>query len=332
MIGLPFASHLLASQLVFPCPVQRADPRRRDLRNSAKNPQPLEAMREQKRQRHRAAGRHDIRQLPSARERFAEIADRIDAKSVALFLDYDGTLTPIVDRPEQARLSEEMRAAIRALTRHATVAVVSGRDLQDVRALVALDGLFYAGSHGFDIAGPEGREQAFEEAREFLPVLDRAEKELHARLDGIRGALLERKRFSIAIHYREVAEGLVSGLEARIDEVLSHHPRLRKTAGKRIFDLQPKIDWHKGKAVQWLLGALGLDRADVLTCYIGDDVTDENAFAALQERGIGIVVRDGSRPTKAAYALEHPDDVKAFLNELAHLLEDKANRSRATGR
>jgi trehalose 6-phosphate phosphatase len=77
-----------------------------------------------------------------------------------------------------------------------------------------------------------------------------------------------------------------------VDEVAAEHPKLRKAYGKKIFELQPQMDWHKGKALFSLLGTLKLDGADVLPFYIGDDVTDEDAFRALKGRGIGIVVRD----------------------------------------
>lgn len=118
--------------------------------------------------------------IPSAFEYVQEIAGR--SGRVAVFLDYDGTLTPIVSQPEDAWLSDSMQQTLRELARQAPVAILSGRDLDDVRRRVNLDGIVYAGSHGFDIAGPRGlRKQV---ATEFLPKLDIAEKELHEALDG----------------------------------------------------------------------------------------------------------------------------------------------------
>ena len=76
------------------------------------------------------------------------------------------------------------------------------------------------------------------------------------------------------------------------------------------------MDWHKGQAVIWLLQRLDLDRPDVLPIYLGDDLTDEDAFRALRERGVGIVVRDEPRPTAARYALENPAEVGSFLRQL----------------
>ena len=150
--------------------------------------------------------------LPLALEHVEEIADSRD-RSLAIFLDYDGTLTPIVSRPDQAVLADSTRAILRRLTAKVPVAVLSGRELGDVRMRVGIDGVFYAGSHGFDIAGPRGLQR--QEAQEFLPALDAAEKELREKLTGIAGALVERKRFSIAAHYRNVSESDFSKMERR---------------------------------------------------------------------------------------------------------------------
>src|SRR5437667_63887 len=135
--------------------------------------------------------------IPSALEHVQEIAG--GSGRAAVFLDYDGTLTPIVSQPEDAWLSDSMRQTLLELAARApVVAILSGRDLDDVRRRVNIDAIVYAGSHGFDIAGPHGLRRQM--ATEFLPTLDMAEKELHEALDGISGARVERKRFSIAAH------------------------------------------------------------------------------------------------------------------------------------
>src|SRR5204863_5052920 len=148
--------------------------------------------------------------LPSALEHVEEIGGAGD-RSLAIFLDYDGTLTPIVSQPNQAVLMDSTRAILRTLAAKMPVAILSGRELKDVRKRVAIDTIVYAGSHGFDIAGPRGLQR--QEAREFLPALDVTEKELREKLDGIAGGLIERKCFSIAVHYRNVTEHDFSKLE-----------------------------------------------------------------------------------------------------------------------
>ena len=270
---------------------------------------------------------NDVRvdQVPLVWEREREIRARLAGMTPAVFLDYDGTLTPIVERHDQAFLADAMRATVRALARECPVAVVSGRDLAAMRALVGLEGLYYAGSHGFEIGGPEGWHDALEKGVEALPELDRAERELGRALHGIEGHALERKRFSIAIHYRRVAAGDLERLERAVDRVAADHPQLRKGHGKKVLRLQPDIDWDKGHAVRWLLERLDLDRPDVLPLYIGDDLTDEDALAVLRERGIGIVVRgeDDARPTAARYALADCADVQRFLELLTALARER---------
>ena len=138
-------------------------------------------------------------QLPSALDRMDEIATRLSNKKAALFLDYDGTLTPIVEHPDNAFMSEEMREVVRQLAAVTPVAVVSGRDRNKVRDFVKLDKLVYAGSHGFDIAGPNQAQIQYEEGNRFLPALDKAQKEISESVKGINGSLVERTAFSISV-------------------------------------------------------------------------------------------------------------------------------------
>lgn len=250
--------------------------------------------------------------LPSALESIREIL-KSRTQRVAVFLDYDGTLTPIVAHPEDAVLSSQMRKIVSHLAQTSAVAVISGRDLADVRERVALDDIVYAGSHGFDIVGPGGLRQENPEAKRLLPTLDKTETQLRERFADIPGAQIERKKYSIAIHFRNVEESRLADIEPRVNEVAAQHPALRITRGKRIFELQPDIAWDKGRAVLWLLRVLGLNMPEVLPIYLGDDLTDEDAFEALRVCGVGIVVRDEPRPTAARYALDSTAEVASFL-------------------
>jgi trehalose 6-phosphate phosphatase len=272
----------------------------------------------------RLSGTANPQTPPSALDRLEEIRGQMAGRRVAAFLDYDGTLTPIVDDPDEAILPDEMRATVERLAGHCTVAIISGRDLQDVRNHVRIDSIFYAGSHGFDMVGPEGWRREHDEGKTFLPALDQAEIELSEQLSSISGARIERKRFAIAAHYRKAMERDISNIEAVVDRVLAGHPELRKSGGKKIYELRPRLDWHKGKAVLWLLETLGLDGPEVLPLYIGDDVTDEDAFRALKGRGIGILVRDGHpADTTASFSLAGPDEVRRFLEMLVSELEER---------
>lgn len=260
--------------------------------------------------------------LPNALHDFERLARHMGQRLAAVFLDYDGTLTPIVDRPELAVLDEAMRGTLARLAQHCTVAIVSGRDRVNVAELVGIDSLIYAGSHGFDITGPDGLSMQHERAAEFLPILDAAEAQLKRHLAGISGVLVERKRFAIAVHYRLVAEPDVDHVQAVVESVAGEHAQLRRTGGKMVFELRPQLPWDKGKAVAWLLETLGLAGDEVMPIYIGDDETDEDAFMALRERkGLGLFVGDASQATAASYRLSDPGCVGRFLGRLADMLE-----------
>jgi trehalose 6-phosphate phosphatase len=264
-----------------------------------------------------------LKDLPSALDRVDELARRLAGRRPAVFLDYDGTLTPIVERPELAVLSESMRSIVRDLAQRCPVAVVSGRDRVDVERLVGIDGLVFAGSHGFDIRVPGGRRIARQEGENFAPLLETIKARLHREVDSIAGTLVEPKKASVAVHYRQVAEAERPRIAAVVEAILADHPTLRVTPGKMVYEIQPKLDWNKGHAVLWLLEALGLTAPDVLPLYFGDDVTDEDAFEALAGRGIGIYVGGApgeaaeDRPTAAGYRLETPEETGRLLDTLA---------------
>ena len=248
-----------------------------------------------------------------------EIAARLAGKRAGLLLDYDGTLTPIIGEPEAAVLSGGMRATLRKVAQRMLVAVISGRDLEDVRRMVGLPSIAYAGSHGFDMRLPNGKRAEHEGGLQLLPALDAAEAELRARQPSLPGLRIERKKFAIAAHYRRAQNGEVPAIETAVDEVLHRHRELRKSGGKKVFELRPDVDWHKGRAVMWLIDELGL--ADGVPVYIGDDETDEDAFEALRERGITIAVQVPDRATAAQYYLEDTAGVERFLEWLAGVID-----------
>jgi trehalose-phosphatase len=126
---------------------------------------------------------------------------------------------------------------------------------------------------------------------------------------------LERKRFTLAVHYRRARDADVPAVRDAVARAQARHPALRVTSGKKVLELQPDVDWDKGHAVLWLIETLGLQ--DALAVYIGDDVTDEDAFRALAHRGVGIAVQEAPQPTAAQYTLRDPDEVRALLAGLA---------------
>ena len=256
----------------------------------------------------------------SALDCWDEIASRLDGRRPALFLDYDGTLSPIAPRPELASLPAEMQEVLRRLAARFPLVVVSGRLREDAAALVGLPDLVYAGSHGFDIAGPPpapGAPPLRLEVGDGVPErIDRAAERLRRELAGIEGVLVEPKRFAISVHFRLAREQDMPLIERAVDETLAAVPGLRKAHGKMLFELRPDVDWNKGRALLWLLDALGLDRPDVLPFYIGDDLTDEDAFQAIAGRGIGILVSEEPRATAARYRLRDTREVRELLERL----------------
>ena len=238
--------------------------------------------------------------------------------AAGVFLDYDGTLTPIADRPEQATLSDSTRSKLSRLAGSCPVTIVTGRDIAVVRDFVRLDEIGYAGCHGLDIQGPAGSGLRYEAAETVLPILDAAEADIRRGLSGIAGALVERKRYSVSTHYRLVAPEDARVVEEVVAAAARRHPALRRERGKKVFELRPDVAWDKGSAVAWLLEALSLDPG--AATYIGDDETDEHAFELLEGDGVPIVVEQGDRPTSARYRVRDPREVGEILDLLIEKL------------
>lgn len=263
--------------------------------------------------------RPNIGKKPPALKHINDIYQRLDGKKLVFFFDYDGTLTPITSHPDLARLSSEMKQTLEQLKHKHTIAIISGRDLPDVQEKVNIEGIFYAGSHGFDISGPNNQRLDIDEGKKRLPFLDAAEIELNEKIPKIKGAWVERKKYSIAIHYREVAAEDESEVEKIVNEVYSHYQgKLRRAVGKKIFELQPDIPWNKGKALHLLLELFDLNHPEVCPIYLGDDVTDEDAFSAIIDQGLGIAVQDTDQPTYAHFTLKNVEEVTTLLNTLSN--------------
>jgi trehalose-phosphatase len=269
----------------------------------------------------------DMGPLPSALDHLANLIQAAGSRHMVIFLDYDGTLTPIVSRPEDAYLPDTMRTVLSDLVRSYTVAIVSGRGLEDVRGRVHLEGIYYAGSHGFEIAGPNGLYEVYGPAQTFLACLDQAEAALHEQLRDVAGAQVERKHFAIAVHFRRVKEADINRVTTMVNAVQKTHPTLRQTGGKKVYELRPNLDWHKGTALFWLLEVMGLDRQEVMPLYIGDDVTDEDAFRAVRDHGVGIIVTESlARQTAARYVLPSTKAVQTFLADLVATHQGEGTR------
>lgn len=234
----------------------------------------------------------------------------------AAFFDFDGTLSDIVDDPGAARPVPGAVDALAALAARCPVAVLSGRDLADVRARLGLDGIWYAGSHGFELTGPDGTHHQNDAAAAAVPILADAAAALRGQFAEIPGILVENKRFAVAVHYRNAARDRVGEVLAAVRDA-GRRGGLRVTTGREVIELRPEIDWDKGRTLHWILDRLG----PVTPLFLGDDITDEDAFDAVNDlAGIAIIVRhtdDGDRATAARFALDSPARAAEFTARLA---------------
>lgn len=258
------------------------------------------------------------RRLSSALASRSALAASRGDRSIAVFLDYDGTLTPIVSDPAAAVLSPAMRATLEALSERWPVAILSGRDREDVEARVGVPDVFYAGAHGLDIAG-RGLRRVPPEAEQAIPEVERAHEWLHELVGGIPGVLLERKRFSLAVHHRSVTDpDAVLAIERAVEAVHAR-TRLRRRVGKRVLELVPDVEWDKGRALRWMLDVMGMDLRCTFPIHVGDDETDEDAFAALAGMGAGIRVGSPVAASLADWYVRDPDEVAELLEWLEQL-------------
>lgn len=254
-------------------------------------------------------------------ENWSEVKDQL-TPSPFIITDYDGTLTPIVDRPKDAKLSENMREILSQLAELCPVAIVSGRSLESVRKMVGLDNVYYAGNHGFEISGPR-TEFVKKEAERAQPIISELCEKIKRKVGSIKGVLVEDKGSTASVHYRLVQESEVPQVKEIFENTARPYQEegvVRVTQGKKVLEIRPNLDWDKGKAVLWLLKSTGLG-SETFPVYMGDDVTDEDAFQALKERGLGVLVSEEDKKTKAEYQLKNVEEVKTFLKRLIKLLK-----------
>ncbi len=230
------------------------------------------------------------------------------AKDLALFLDFDGTLVRLKRRPEEVLLDDSTRRVLRGLARHPriTLCLISGRRRADLRRRVRVAGARYLGLHGW-----EGQECA-QLPGSSMKLLQRARGLIEERVRGLPGIWVEDKKLSFVVHYRSSPPGAVRRAGAVVREVLGRlAPFLRRLAGKKIWEVLPREAKGKGMAVRELLSKF---HSSALPIYVGDDATDESAFAILRR---GLTVRVGSpRSTGAIFYLRNSAEVVSFLEKL----------------
>lgn len=253
-----------------------------------------------------------------------EFSKRLKAASrVLLLCDYDGTLTPIVDRPELADLSEKTRQMLQTLARqsHFTVGIISGRALADLRQKVGLSNIIYAGNHGLEIEGP-GVSLVNPLAAEMRPVFRLINQVLNKALTPIKGVRVEDKGLSVSVHYRMVEEGKSEEVTNTFERVIATARSLGKvriTSGKKVYEVRPAVQWDKGEAIALLIERYGKTKTkkELLPIYLGDDQTDEDGFKVIEKQGgISVFVGEETGNSAARYYLRSPAEVEQLLERL----------------
>ncbi|WP_406815393.1 trehalose-phosphatase [Mycobacterium sp. M23085] len=267
-----------------------------------------------------------------AMQAYSQLKELLSTRRPVVFLDFDGTLSDITPNRDSATLVDGADEALSALAAQCPVAVISGRDLADVRERVKINGVWYAVSHGFELIAPDGtpHENA---AAGVIATVARAARRLTETLGDVSGVVVEHKRFAVAVHYRNADPADIDRVMAAVRN-LGRSEGLQIATGRKLIELRPNMDWRKGTTVNWLLEQIGasdshLDAGAVLPIYIGDDITDEDGFDAVEFDGVGIVVRhseDGDRPSAALFSVESPTVVVEFVRQLAEDLENLPTR------
>jgi trehalose-phosphatase len=264
--------------------------------------------------------------MPPEKKKLRKILDNFPAvedliakrKNLNIFLNFDGTLAPIAETPDQAVAPSETIGVLKKIQEYPNVfvAVLSGRSLEDLRKTLKVDGLRYVGNHGLEISGVK-RTEIVPNAAHVVRSIKKITDDLNKVLITVPGAWVENKGLTASVHYRAVPLTHVGELNRLVGEISMRYidrKIVRLTRGKKVIEIRPNIDWNKGHAVKWLLKNIAKKRAT--SVYVGDDVTDEDVFKVL-ETGITVKVSDDARTkTHAHYFVNNPTEVRFFLQWL----------------
>ena len=251
----------------------------------------------------------------------AEVDRRLAGRHALLLTDFDGTLADLVPTPADAVIADEVRAQLGrfAVLDSVTLGVVSGRRLNDVRARVGPAAAFVGGLHGLEITGPS---EAFvhPSLETVAPVIQDLIRAATEELAGYPGVLIEDKTFSLTCHVRQAGpEDAARALD--IFDVLAEpqieRGLLRLLTGSKAHELVPAVDWHKGRAVEWIRARVATRRqGPMAVVYLGDDRTDEDAFAALGPDDLAIGVGPRPHTHLIHWRLAGPASVGRFFGHL----------------
>lgn len=245
------------------------------------------------------------------------------APHVLLLSDYDGTLTLIVGRPQDAVLAPGVRDKLSSLAQEPAVSVgiISGREMAELKSLVGIKDIYYAGNHGLEMEGP-GLNYINPQAEKAKSLINNLAAKLASSLEKIDGVIIEDKGLSLSVHYRLVTDaevGFVTDTFREITTQLLDEAKIKVTTGKKVLEVRPPIDWHKGKAVESVSAEIKklLKVDNIMTMYLGDDTTDEDAFKVLQRpEGWSVFIGRENAESHAEYYLDSANQVEEFLSRL----------------
>ncbi|MGE5193531.1 MAG: trehalose-phosphatase [Deltaproteobacteria bacterium] len=239
---------------------------------------------------------------------------------VVLLFDYDGTLVPIVEHPRLAVLPPENRRVLADLARVPRVhlGIISGRQLADLRRIVDLPGIYFAGTSGLELDF-DGVQVMHPSSGEIVPLLRQLSDGLGGLAGEFPGAWLEHKPLGLTVHFRKVRTSLTGGLRERVTEIVSSFSgRFRLVESSLSLEITPDLGWTKGTAVRMLVDSVRAP--DVRVLYAGDSANDDEAMVAVADDG-GITVGVGAEaPAAANVRVRDPGDLFEFLAAFAEAL------------
>jgi len=278
----------------------------------------------------------------NALDHFETIFSKLNGRRLVIFTDYDGTLSPIVEDPNSAFIPPKTSETLNRLAHNFTVGIITGRSLQKIKDFVKLPNLYYAGSHGLDIIGPD-ESFKYTPGEDFRKIILDLQANLQEAIDSdedLDKASVESSGFHVSVHYRRLNPEFVPKLRCLTQSVVENSGYAVKICGgKMVYEVRPICEWNKGEALTYLYRQIIQGEEEkveelktetsFVPIYLGDDTSDEDAFHALKAKlghGIGILVSDTNKETHAEYSLRDPLEVEQFLSKIVESDDQGSSR------
>lgn len=262
-------------------------------------------------------------------DNWSTMETELKGKDIYLFFDYDGTLSPIAEKPELALLPQDIKSKLVTISHNprCQLAIISGRQLEDLKQKVDIEGIMYSGNHGLEIDTP-AIEYEKPVSDQYIQTLNDLRQDLIIKLAKFDGVFVEDKHLTISVHYRLLEPNLIHSFQHVFKEVVSYYlndESFQVIGGKMVYEIRPRIAWNKGNAVSMLLKELNCSEGkNCVAFYFGDDVTDEDAFKVLEDSGVTVLIGQ-PKPSKAQFYLKDVNEMSIFLQKLIRYLDENKN-------